>query len=909
MGAAFNHQHPGSRASLSRGHSSDELLPGGCCNFRDLSNGARAPKCGCTRFWLNTHFNGHDPNTERVWCFCGHHACYHEAFSKEPSRIIKQASLEPSRPVAVTSTQTYKSNAPTHGDRCDGTQTSHRQALGLAQISTSQPRPSGLGICAGSQSQVPSINTRVWEALNAFAREQEDGRFSITTSQLPSTATPSVAGDQRISPSRLLQDQLLQSKSMRPPVTIPTIFPAGSVTEDYSATEVATPSISGTPDFRALARGAQVRSSPSNMKPTNFLPNKLPPNEPIHQTIELEQQTQRIVAETLPSASAPSGYMSMQDVQNLLRGYGQRIEVLESLSFSHMPLDELQDKLELFDGRLLDVEQWRGDHEQTHVSLEEERAQNKNRRMLPMESSSFGSDGSYDHNAAMHTEAAVLATLAANAETGPRFDALESRIADLEYAAMPSFAHPWHVEVVLLPWGPALSGVWFSSAEATQHSLRTNTQASDEWSGSHSAPKTSFDASSSGAWTTESIQAWADESQDWLSPKACGPSGTVYQRLASRGLIQEIELTAPDSRHILNTITSAFASILEETDKPNPPEADQYQGLRERFIPLRKARKSSRLRFLGTPEMVTSATWGAGWLDSSVFMKVNDGQRRLYITTAESYLQSAGQAWTWPKIRKLPMSGVIGATTTADLHDVAIEACWSYNDRLDQLPSLQSSFASHESQWSLGSSDSNPESPAADQHLKGPRPYHHRTVSMPSVNSGFEHAQIALPKRRVASFETPAPLGTMDETTAAKRRRMDPSPEAERRGVGLTPRWSREPPSPFTVETTGEARSQGASSGRKRGFTPFAYATPHSNATYSGHVAESGGDGDTEADDDMGELQGTALDDEWNGSDEHDEGIMQSSDDESSVEFMDSSGRRTSYKRGNSKARSNDCNV
>lgn len=906
MAAAFNHQRPGSRTSLSGGHSSDELLPGGCCNFRDLSNGAKAPKCGCTRFWLNTHFNGHDPNTERVWCFCGHHACFHEAFSKEPSRIIQQALPEPSRVTPVRNTQTHTANASTHEGRYNGSQPLQRHSLGTAQLPASQPRPSGLGIRAGSQSQVPSINTRVWEALNAFARDQEDGRMSITTSQLPSTATPSVAGDQRISPTRVLQDRSQQSKSMGPPVTIPTTYPAGSVTEEYSATEVATPSIAGTPDFRALAHGAQFRSSPSNIKATNFRLNRQLQNEQVRQTIELEPPTERIIAENQPSTTVPSGYVSMQDVQNLLRAYGQRIEVLESLSFSHMPLDELQDKLELFDGRLLDVEQWRGDHEQTHVNLEDEYAQSKKRRLLPMENSSFGSDGSYDHNAAMHTEAAVLATLAANAETGPRFDALENRIADLEDAAMPSFARPWHVEVILLPWGPALNGVWFSSAEATQHSLRINTQASEEWSGAHSAPKTSFNSSSSGAWTTESIQAWADEAQDWLSPKACGPSGTVYQRLASRGLIQEVEFTASDSRHILNTITSAFASIPQESDKANPPEANQFKGLRERFIPLRKVRKSSRLRFLGTAEMVTSATWSARWLDSSVFMKVNDGQRRLYITTAESYLQSAGQTWTWPKIRKLPVPDATEDGTSAELNDVAIEACWSYNDRLDQLPSLQSSFASHESQWSLGSSDSNPEGPAVDQRLKGPRPYHHRTVSMPSVSSGLEHTQISLPKRRVASFETPAPHGTMDEATAAKRRRMDPSPEAERRGVGLTPRWSREPPSPFTVETTGDARSQGASSGRKRGFTPFAYATPHSNATFTGRVAEFGGDGDTEADEDMGDLQGTAFEDEWNGSDENDEGSMQSSDEESSVEDRESSERLESYERSNSKARSND---
>ena len=64
-------------------------------------------------------------------------------------------------------------------------------------------------------------------------------------------------------------------------------------------------------------------------------------------------------------------------------------------------------------------------------------------------------------------------------------------------------------------------------------------------------------------------------------------------------------------------------------------------------MPLRKVRKSARLRFMSPAEMVTSATWTADLLDSSVFMKVNDGQRRLYITTPHAYLQKSDGGWTW----------------------------------------------------------------------------------------------------------------------------------------------------------------------------------------------------------------------------------------------------------------------
>lgn len=98
----------------------------------------------------------------------------------------------------------------------------------------------------------------------------------------------------------------------------------------------------------------------------------------------------------------------------------------------------------------------------------------------------------------------------------------------------------------------------------------------------------------------------------------------------------------------------------------------------------------------------------------------------------------------------------------------------------------------------------------------------------------------------------------------AKRRRISISPELERRGVNFTPRWSREPPSPFTSDNLGEGRSQGTA-GRKRGTTPFAYATPHSNSNYIGRMDFSGCDGDTEADTEIAAPAATAPEEEWEG--------------------------------------------
>ncbi|KAK5137130.1 hypothetical protein LTR08_000635 [Meristemomyces frigidus] len=667
----------------------------------------------------------------------------------------------------------------------------------------------------------------------------------------------------------MLQQRAYQSRSMGPPLNIPSGYMAVPGAEEYSATEVATPSLDGTPDLRAFtAPTSQVRTLPIGIAALRAVGTTQPTID-VRKTIE---SAQPLAVPTLATVSTLPPY----EVTNLLRAFGRRIDVLESLSFSQVPLEEIQEKFEFYDGRLLDLEQWRTDQERANLDPEPTKPKGSKRRLLPTETSSFASDGSFDSAAAAHTEAVVLATLAANAETGPRINALESRIVDLEGAALPSFARPWHIQVVLLPWGADLRGIWFSALDATQRSSQVG---SNEWAGAQSAPRLPFKPSTINAWTTESIEAWADDASHWLSPKACGPTGTVFQRLASRGLVQDITLTASDSRHILSTLHAAFAKNLSSEGDDVPDQASQYQALREDFVPLRKVRKSSRLRFLSPAEMVSSAIWTASFLDSSVVMKVNDGQRRLYLTTPEAYLQPSGLSWAWQDIRQLPMFDATGGEQAAQATHAVIEACWTYSDHLDHPVSTQASFASHDSQWNVRSqqsmqdgmdSDDGPVSSQPEPRLK-----RQRTVSLPSSSSALEHAKEPLPKRRVASFEigTTIPLseGQMALLATAKRRRISISPEAERRGVGLTPRWSREPPSPFTSEHAGEVRSQGLAS-RKRGTTPFAYATPHSNSNYIGRVDLFGGDGDTEPDTDLAATHSESGEEEWHGVEDEDAG-------------------------------------
>lgn len=300
-----------------------------------------------------------------------------------------------------------------------------------------------------------------------------------------------------------------------------------------------------------------------------------------------------------------------------------------------------------------------------------------------------------------------------------------------------------------------------------------------------------------------------------------------------------------------------------------------FQGLQERFVPLRKVRKSSRLRLLSPAEMVTSATWTASFLESSVIMKVNNGQRRLYMTTPEAYLQRNEGGWTWLQIRQLPMFEASGEEQAAQATSAVIEACWSYNDNLDRSFIAHTSFASHKSHRSSNLIPAHKEDDNDGQSiLRSSETYsrRQRAVSLPDSGSVAAQARGSQSKRRVASYETGTTLpldeqymeGGVAGVAASKRRRVSRSPEAERRGVGLTPRWSREPPSPFTSEQAGEGFSQGASS-RRRGNTPFAYATPHSNSTYVDRPDLLIGDGDTEADTDMAQPHSEHGEEEWNG--------------------------------------------
>ncbi|KAM3414299.1 hypothetical protein BST61_g10952 [Cercospora zeina] len=859
-----------SRPSVGRGCGLDLILPSGACGFKDLNGGLHAPQCGCKRFWLREPIAAPDQQSERAYCFCGHHACFHDGARQnvvagEPNARDVRLDTD----TRVASQQQFRHSnennhfvAPTWSELV---RSDEARRDGAAPTARAHPT-TGLGI--SNESQPRSINTRLWDALNGFARQQADdiqaGGLSglPSTAPLPSTGVPSVAGDARASPTRDLQDRCSRFRPMGPPVTIPDAEVMASVAGPYSATEVATevatPSVRGTPDFR--------RNSPRNAAQTTMARH---------------------------TARAPPSETSQPRRPSARPNFGQRIAQLESMSFDNMPSYEVRSRFEMQDGRLLDVEHWREDQtkaqarDDTHQKLsvfeerlaeleswreqaeiEDERPNSPSisgikKRFLIPDTGSFESDGSFDLSAAKQTEAVVLATIAANAETGPRIDALESRIAELEKASLPTFDRPWTIQVVVLPFGRQLPGVWFSSSESTKQSLRDAEHIpSQEWSISRGGTRSSFrSAATGGAWTTESIEAWAKETEEeWLSPKACGPSGTVFQRLASRGLVREVEIQSPDATHIFAAVSSAFGDLLTIEEAAVTELSARYHGLKEQFIPLRKVRKSSRLRFLSQAEMITPTSWSAQFLESSVFMKAN-GERRLYLTTPRGYLQPPRSGWNWQGIRHLPLHDGDGELQAAEALGKVVDACWSFTPRLDRVTSPQSSYASGNSPWSESVVKDFREMDAEDEVDMGSpvarRPTPRRSVSFPNSTSAHLTEIDPAMKRRVTSSDLDTNHVQLAAESSTKRRRISTSPEWERRGFGITPRYS---PPRTSIEL--HQRSSQAASSRGRATTPFAMPTPRS------HNDSRGEDNDGEIDDELPMMyseNGEDIEEEWEG--------------------------------------------
>ncbi|KAJ4361338.1 hypothetical protein N0V95_001951 [Ascochyta clinopodiicola] len=710
-----------------------------------------------------------------------------------------------------------------------------------------------------------------------------------------------------------------------------------------SATEAATPSIRGTPDLvaadNAVQQGKKLIDTLSRLtsnKPGPIgSPNKPAsvtsvPSQPLRQigspSVQQEEQLQNVLKSASPqdlqklvSYLAPLHNLlnSIPNVAKTMRELGSRLDVLENGSFNYVQPEDLHQTLEMYDDRLITVEHRMDEHDKMHQAIDADNSSvSHSRRRIDNVTGSFTSNQSLQSTTSSALILAAMNRKDQEAELGD----IKGRLEVLESAALPTMLNPWEVEVVLLPWGRELRGIWFSPDQPMHDSSKPTTQDSEEWTQARtlkpaqslqnlrdtdSSPnpgvKGVFSDTESG-WSSQAISDWASGStDDWLYPKACGANNLVYKRLYSRGFVRNVTLQSASARDIQATLSHAFSDVMEWlhfTDRDEDQMVAAHPALRASFIPLRKAMKESKLRFLTPSEMSSSAHWSAQFLAAGVVMRVSGGKRRLYVTQREAYVQRSdemGSSWTWPELRQLPryqpnqdsqMDGNDEHCQPVPEAD-AKETCWQYNATYDAPPiSVHSSFNSHQSvelsmrpadrQWRrsitpssiLKNRQQQPLSPLSLFHQRRPRSLSRTaSTSVLEVPGSAKRRLNSSPTKHASSQPLHSRAPSVPVTRLKRRRVTDSSSPRQKEAApeeaqitvwNPTPRRSREPPSPhFTHPALPRSGSDVTSRPSQRSTTrtsnpaAFAYATPASGPFVGGPAF--GGynqGGDTEPDDD-----------------------------------------------------------
>ncbi|KAH0559384.1 hypothetical protein GP486_004097 [Trichoglossum hirsutum] len=663
----------------------------------------------------------------------------------------------------------------------------------------------------------------------------------------------------------------------------PSMTPEGTI-----QTEAATPSQQGTPDLRTLdhletrravkeligavdALDKEVKRIGGGM--SHSTPRVLDDNGDRAQAPSRGQTSPATALGHLLTADGkPSGLISplsqllpplksllaaYPTILDVVKGYAARLDVLENASFSNAPVEDIQQEMELVEGRVLELEgrveeleKWRTSHEEDSGGSITRRHRTTKRKAddggVNDGSTSFVSNTSSVTN----TSSTLIAAAVDRSGMLSRIDSLSSRLHELESSAPPSLARPWEVEIIFTPWGRSMKGVWFAEDDFPAPSSGSTTQTTEGWIQPQGPIELSRRGSmqildeKSGGWSETAIRQWARGMEPWMVPKACSQKSRVYERLRSRGLVRTIQVSGNGAADVQAAMIAAFGSLMEtlngsqdttvkgrlssfssrNEDTPMLP-----MGLSAPFIPLRKLHRESRLRFLNPEEMLTPALWTVDFLASSAVMMAKAGQKLLFVTHRDGYIQSQDERtqWTWQKLRELPRVDPTGQSfnemSSGQVHEAdAKEPCWEWDGKLDppisstsssSFASITSSHGSSQHSYQVKPTPLSPDRHSSDES----EPNLHKSPHPISPVSQFPHSN------HRCRTSTP---------------RILPNPFLNKRHRPFwtsTPRRSN-PPSPFFSEIgapfPGSSAATAAIGGAKRGTTPSAYATP-----YSGPIA------------------------------------------------------------------------
>lgn len=859
-------------------------LPGGPCNFVDLTYGPNGPKCGCRRFWSRQAIGGGIGSgpaamDQMGWCMCSHHACFHDHdhTSTAQTQVI---------PTPVVDNLPGQENEKPR---------SHRVPLSPVLDIASLQMPNSLG--AAILDQNPLGHNRTPSYPTGFDRgpmQPTPAAQALDTESMPDTLSwrnvPSTHGS--YTPLPPIPSQCLLPDSQPDSITTSSqltyLLPFGgkidtlsSVRRNRDATATAATSLT-TPPVAVSSTAKEAQHLNDAIKDRSGAPTP---------TSRLSS-----VVRPPPISSVSSPEPVAEKVQNLsdaIDDHEKRIDRLETGSIYNQAQEECSEKHDMVDLRMTELESRMEDVERkliddgTSIVSSRRNTQQDDDATISVVSGPVSAPALAADRAALHSQLEVL----------------QAKVNQLEASTLPSYTAPWTLEVVYLPF--PLKGIWQTAQDFKSPRLSGG---QDEW--------TQLPSSNSRATpdpqTLAAYDEWAGQDSGWLLPRACAPGRMIDQRLRSRGLVKTVSVRGGDAKSVQIAVGNAFESILRLLPSPVSPRSplasdarvDRFFGLQQAWVPLRKVHKDSRLRFLSPAELLTPVLWNATFLMDSVVMKAT-GVHRLYITQPEAYLQDSHllnhhtteSSWTWQKLRELPRvySDAQGSFDDSQVPEAdALEECWLYNARLDEAshtrqPSL-SPLLSHEkavaiSRTSDGSTQqfytgpSNPvvsmaspifirgQSPLMQRIREDSRPPSIRAGSVPPINSPVMPSPVRTNRRTPSYTILPSlagpsyqrhtsPLITTRHSHSPRislvsnpamsmvtkpRRRDTRSPSVVR--FQNTPRMShrsytRSPSvQPYQNMYVDEAHRG------ERHMTPFAnaYATPYSNAPMEykpqGHIA------------------------------------------------------------------------
>ncbi|GAP83041.1 hypothetical protein SAMD00023353_0400360 [Rosellinia necatrix] len=813
---------------------SSPSLPGGPCNYVDLTPGAGGHKCGCRRFWSRTSFSspergslpgfppgyamGYEDQTH--WCMCSHHACFHDdardsqTLGSTPIVAPFQANgQENERPRANREPLT-----PVTPDLSFNPPYSVGQDMDMNALTNPTSFSGGREVNArpgeGAEPSIP--DTLPWASVVESGLNQAGSLPPIPSQCLMPSQPSSTTSSARIAYLKPFAGKGLQTLSgVRSTVLEPLREQSNSAEPEDHDTIGPDADQSGDDD-------QTVTNTPKSTRNRDTADGRD------------QSPVSRAHRETLHLLS------------NTVQGHEQRIENLESISFSAAAHDACHEKHDQADLRVTELE-----------SRVEEVEKILNDGAGHTSGSGWSRRNGIDDATAsvVSVSTSTGSYIMDRAELQSELRSLRAQLGQLQgISSFPSPSRPWEVEVVFLPF--PLKNVWLESRDfSSQRTSLGSSAEPDPWT---QLPN-SFEPQSPG------FGDWAgpEVDSDWLLGRACAPDNMIAQRLRSRGLVKNVTVRGPDARSVQQAMAEAFGTLFRTFSRMQANvhhgstinhRVTKFLGLQSPWVPLRKLHKDSRLRFLTPAEMVTSVSWDVQFLISSVVMK-SHGTQRLFITHPEAYLQDQyayENAWTWQRLRELSRVYADSQCSQEILEGDAKEECWVWNKILDESSVVGSHVfrgqvmqASAQDHWRAVStlssrgaflearatttslvarrSVSRARSPVMIQDRRASRPPRMRTASMPSVLQAIVSPAIA--KRRLTPhghpnerYISPQPSRAAQIVALAKRRSTR-SPSVRPRLNRYTPRYSTSSPSPMP-EVLGP-----------RGTTPF-YATPYSNAPF-----------------------------------------------------------------------------